>query len=62
MATFGETSFTGTTACNLENIINFGQFQMGSIDGIGQSITAKITITGNNHNIKCAIYDSSCQL
>jgi len=62
MATFGNTALSGDTTGSIENYIRGGYFQMGSINGIADSITAKIRITTSAKNCKCALYDSSNNL
>jgi hypothetical protein len=59
--TFGNNA-TSTLKTAIEDYIKGGYFQMGSFSGIGDNITAYLTLAGEPKNAKCALYDSALNL
>jgi hypothetical protein len=63
MAIFGHTADDATASDDLGDEIGFCYFQMGNIDGIADSITAKIKrLLPVPNRFKCAIYDAALNL
>jgi len=58
--TFGDITVVGTSTIAIEDIIYGGYFQMGAVDGTGDSITAKVRgfVDGQSNTGKCALYNA----
>ena len=59
--TFGNTA-TSTSTTTIENYVKGGLFQMGSIGGTGNNISAYLYVNGGAKNAKCALYYSNLSL
>ena len=58
MAWFGNQTSPGDSRYSCENRIWVGKFQMGAVDGKGESISAYIKVTTLAKNFTCCLYEA----